>query len=93
MAVVDIVPENAFFITGQLRLLYRAARRKVARTPKAADSDGVAKPNSMSPMTAKTIIPVGNTYLMKGPNLSDSVILRKGYDGAISGWSMHLPTI
>ena len=63
------------------------ARTSTPRTPKAADSVGVAMPRMINPTTANTTSPIGKMFVTTSLSRTPSDTLSTGYCGAASGSS------
>ena len=59
MIEISIEPITDFFMISQFSLLYTAAKIIVLRAPVAAASLGVAIPRIITPITKKTMSPIG----------------------------------
>ena len=57
-----IVPISEVLKASHVKTPRNSARMQTPTTPKDADSDGVAHPSTMKPMTRKTTKPIGRMF-------------------------------
>ena len=62
MPTTRIVPMSEVLHASQVSFRNASASTMTPTTPNDADSDGVAQPSTIKPITMKTISPIGRTF-------------------------------